>query len=134
MAGKLVNEGEHRFLDILFGSQAVDANLYLGLYENDTEPPETATLTDLTEQAVGLGYARIGLARGTWVVTDDHADYAQQIFTANGGAWGEQYGYFVCTCASGTAGKLIHVEHFSDGPYDVADTDSVKVTPKITAI
>jgi len=133
MAGKRTDEGEHRSLDILYGAQALDTTLYLGLYENNTEPAEAAALTDLTEQAVATGYARIALTRGTWSITADHADYAEQTFTANGGDWGNQYGYFICTVASGTAGILIYVEDFSDGPYDVTDGDSVKVTPKITA-
>lgn len=130
---KWVDEGENRVADILFGALAVDANLYLGLYENSTEPAENAMMTGITEQATGaLNYNRIALARGTWSITTDYAQYAQQTFTATGGAWGDQYGYFINTASTGTAGKLLCVEHFSNGPYNVQDGGSVKITPKIT--
>ena len=41
---KWVDQGENRVVDILFGAQAVDANTYLGMYTDSTEPGETATL------------------------------------------------------------------------------------------
>lgn len=129
---KWVDVGENRVANILFGAQAVDATLYMGLYENTTEPAEDVIMTGITEQAVGLGYGRIVLTRGTWTVTLDHADYAQQTFTATGGDWGAQYGYFINTAQTGTAGILMCVEHFSNGPYNVVDGGSVKITPKIT--
>jgi len=127
MAGKWVNEGEFRVANILFGSQAVDAQLYLGLYSDTSEPAETATVAGLTEVSAS-GYARIVLTRGSWSVSGDYASYAQQTFTASA-AWGNVYGYFICT-VSGT--KLLCVEDFSDGPYDVGNGDSIKVTPKVT--
>lgn len=129
---KWVNEGENRTANIIFGATAVDANLYMGLYTVPTsEPAETAVVNDLTEPLTG-GYARIALARGTWTVTADTATYAQQTFSPSGAGWGNVYGYFVCTTASGTAGKLIYVEHFSNGPYSVGDGDTVKITPSVT--
>src|SRR3972149_1032605 len=127
---KWVNEGETRTLQILFGSQAVDPNVYLGLYTNTTEPLEGDNLASISEPS-GFGYARKTLARGSWVITDDHADFAQQILTCVGGAWGNVYGYFIATSIDGS-GKLLCVEHFSNGPYNVQDGGSVKVTPKIT--
>jgi hypothetical protein len=127
---KWVDEGEHRTLDILFGSQPVDANVYLGLYTNNTEPVEGANLAAINEP-VGFAYSRKAMARGAWVITDDHADFAQQLFTATGGAWGNVYGYFIATSLDGS-GKLLCVEHFSNGPYNVQDGGTVKVTPKIT--
>ncbi len=127
---KFVNEGENRVVDILFGSQAVDDTLYLGIYTNETEPAEDATLASITEP-VGNGYARIVLARGTWVITADYAQYAQQTFTADGGNWGNCYGYFIATSSDGT-GKLLAVEQFSSGPFNTSDGDSIKITPKIT--
>ena len=126
---KWVDEGENRVADILFDDQAVDDHLYLGLYTDITEPAETDGLSDLTEED-GSGYARIRLDRGTWVITDDDADYAEQTFTASA-AWGLVYGYFIGTTPD-DSGKLLCVEHFSDGPYDVGNGDSIKITPKIT--
>jgi len=129
MAGKWCDEGEYRVADILFGSQAVDATLYLGLYKDVSEPAENATLAGLTEESAA-GYARIALARGSWVISGDAASFAQQTFTA-AAAWGLVYGYFVGTTPD-DGGKLLCVEDFSDGPYDVGNGDSIKVTPKIT--
>jgi len=129
---KWVDGGENRVANILFGSQAVDANLYLGLYTAPTsEPAETAVISTVTEPSGG-GYVRIALARGTWTVTDSAAAYAQQTFSPSGAAWGNVYGYFIATVSSGTAGVMMAVENFSDGPYSIGDGDSVKVTPTIT--
>jgi hypothetical protein len=128
---KWVNEGENRVADILFGSQAVDATLYLGLYTDLTEPAETITLATIAEET-GDGYARIALTRGAWTVTGDYATYAQQTFTADGGDWGNVYGYFICTTSSGTEGKILGVEHFTNGPYNIYNGDSIRISPKVT--
>jgi len=127
--GKWVDEGENRVADILFGSQAVDGTLYIGLYTNDPEPAETANLAALTEPSGG-GYARKALTRGSWTITGDHADYAQQVFTASGAAWGNVYGWFLATSLDGS-GKLLCVEHFP-APYNIQDGGSVTVVPKVT--
>lgn len=128
---KLVDEGENRILDILFGATAVDGTLYLGLYTDETEPAETAGLADLTEVS-GDDYARKSLSRGSWDVTADLASYAQQTFEA-GGEWGDVTGYFIGTSSDNT-GKLLFVEHFTNGPYPIYnDGDQIKVTPKVRA-
>jgi hypothetical protein len=127
---KWVDEGENRVLAILFGSTAVDATLYLGIYTNTTEPLETATLASLTEPS-GNNYARKSLSRGTWSVTADLASYAQQTFTASGGDWGACYGAFLATSSDGT-GKLLSVEHFGSSR-TINNGDSLKVTPNVRA-
>ena len=130
---KTVDEGETRVLGILFGSTPVDATLYLGLYTDATEPGETDGLADITELE-GDGYARVVLTRGSWVVEDDEASYAQQAFTA-GAVWGEGvYGYFIATTVDDT-GKLLFVEHFADGPYTISNIgDRILVTPKVSFV
>lgn len=128
---KLVDEGENRILDILLGGTAVDGTLYLGLYTDVTEPAETDGLANLTEVS-GTGYARKSLTRGSWDVTADLASYAQQTFEA-GGEWGDVTGYFIGTSSDNT-GKLLFVEHFTNGPYPIYnDGDQIKVTPKVRA-
>lgn len=128
---KLVDEGENRVLNILFGSQAVDSNTYLGLYTNTTEPAETANLAALTEPS-GNNYSRQTLARGSWTVTDDLASFAQQTFAATG-AWGNVYGYFIATSSDGS-GKLLFVEQFTNGPYNIQNNgDEIRVTPNVRA-
>ena len=127
---KLCDEGENRILNILFGSQAVDGTLYLGLYTDSTEPAETATIASLSEVS-GSGYARKTLTRGSWSVVADAASYAAQTFTASG-SWGTVYGYFICTSAD-DSGKLLFVENFTNGPYTMSTNDAVTVTPSVSA-
>lgn len=133
MAGKTVDEGENRLLNIIFEATEVE-NYYLGIYTAPSaEPAEDEVMTDLTEPS-GSGYVRLLLTRSTdWTVTADEAVAVQKTFTASGGAWGNCYGYFITTELTGTAGKLMWVENFSDGPYNIADGASVKVTVKIKA-
>ena len=127
---KWCDEGETNVLNIYLKNQAQNANLYLGLYTNSVEPAEDATLASLTEPS-GNGYGRQTIAPGDWTVSpSDTATAAQKTFTASGGAWGNVYGYFIATSVDGT-GKLLCVEHFTNGPYNVQDGGSVKVTPKI---
>jgi hypothetical protein len=128
---KWVDEGENWLLDVCFkkGTSA-PTNLYLGLYTNTTEPAETATLASLTEPSGG-GYARIAIAcGGDWTLSSDQITAAQKTFAASGAAWGNCYGYFIATTSDGS-GKLLAVEQFSDGPYNVVDGGSVKVTAKL---
>jgi hypothetical protein len=127
---KWCDEGETAIGNVFFKGSA-QPDIYLGLYENSVEPAEDATLASLTEQS-GSGYARIQLADGDWSESPIGTfTNTQKTFTASGGDWGDQYGYFLCDCASGTAGDLFAVEHFSDGPYAVNDGWSVKITPKV---
>ena len=126
---KFVDEGENRIANIILGATPVDSTLYLGLYKNTSEPSEDAVLTDLVEQS-GEGYTRIALSRGSWSIVADTSSYAEQTFTNVGDNWGTIYGYFISTTADNT-GKLLCVEDFSDGPYSVANGDSIKITPSI---
>lgn len=126
---KLVNEGEERIANVLFGSQSIDAVYYMGAYSNGSEPGETATLTDLTEIG-GNGYARKTLTRGAFSITDSIATYAEQTFTASGGDWGDVTGYFIANSAD-NSGQLMWVESFSGGAYNITDGSSLKITPSI---
>jgi hypothetical protein len=130
MAGKLVDQGEADILQVLFKNATQWGTVYIGLYENTTEPAETATLSNLTEET-GAGYARVAKSTATWTCTTTQATATTANFTATT-AWGSQYGYFICDVASGTSGNLLFVEHFSNGPYDVTNGSSVVITPKIT--
>jgi len=120
--------GENWTSNVLFGSRSPDSTLKIGLYTAPTyEPGETATLNDLTEPS-GNGYSRISLSRGSWTISGDTATYAEVTFTASGGNWGNVYGYFICTS---TDGLLLAAEQFANGPYNVTDGSSIKITPKI---
>lgn len=134
MAGKWCDEGETSVGDVYLKAGA-QPDFYLGLYKNTTEPGESDVMTNITEaQTPGSnGYNRIQLVDGDWTESPQGLfSNLQKTFTAAGAAWGDIYGYFITTAATGTAGKLIAVEHFSDGPYTVNDGWSVKVTPKVT--
>jgi hypothetical protein len=131
---KWVDQGEQDTLEVLFVATSPWTNTYLGMYTDSTEPGETATLpggaAPITEVS-GAGYSRKTLARGTWSRTGDYVQYAQQTFTASGGSWSNVYGYFIATTLDNT-GKLLCVEHFTGGPFNVPDGGSIKITPKIT--
>ena len=129
---KWCDEGEYDALEKYLKTQT----LYLGLYKVPTsEPGEAAVLEDLTEPDADDGYARIALAPANWTISETAPTQAvqpQKIFTCAGTAWGNTYGYFITNVETGTEGKLIAVEQFSDGPYNVTDGLPVKVTPKVT--
>ena len=130
MAGIMHDEGENRTLNILFEATAVE-NYELRLFTAPTiAPGETDAFAAFTEPS-GNGYALELLTRGTdWGVVDDLATAVEKTFTASGGNWGNVYGYFVTVV---TTHEVMFSELFSDGPYNVVDGGSVKVTAKITA-
>jgi hypothetical protein len=135
MSGKWCDEGESSVGNVYLKAGA-QPDYYLGLYNNSTEPAEDAIMSSgITEvDVVGShGYARIQLGDADWTESPQGVfTNLQKTFTASGGDWADAYGYFITTTATGTAGLLIAVEHFSDGPYVVNDGWSVKVTAKIT--
>jgi hypothetical protein len=130
---KLTNEGENNVLNTYLKGVA-RGDLYLGLYTDAAEPAEAITLATISELPEGVnGYDRIALDDGDWAVVDDLATNVQKTFTAAGGDWGNAYGYFICNVITGVVGKVLFVEHFSDGPYNVLNGLSVLVTPAIQA-
>ncbi len=133
MSGKLVNEGEIDIISWYLKNSQISRgadSLYLGLYLDTTEPEEDITLATITELAL-TGYARIQLNDADWSGAADVATNLAKIFTA-GEDWGNVYGYFICNVSTGTAGEIIFVEHFSTGPFNVADTKTIEITPTIT--
>ncbi len=135
MAGKLVNEGRTYFglVAVKNGTQRGANSWYLGLYLNTTEPLITATLASgLTELAL-TGYARIQLNDVDWTNVLGVVTNILKTFTA-GENWGDVYGYFVTDVASGSGGDLIGVEHFSTGPFNIANTKTLDVTAELTII
>ena len=125
------DEGENRVLNILLGDTPVDGAYYLGLYKNVVQPTESARLADLIEPS-GFGYTRKPLARGlaNWTISGDEASYSEQTFLAQGGDWGDIYGYFITTAMTGTGGKLMGLEHLGSA-FPVLNGKGIKVTPKI---
>lgn len=129
---KLCDEGETNLLEVYLANQT----LYLGLYMDNAEPGEADTLTSISE-ASGGDYARKTLAAGiggdpNWTVAGDLGSRPEEVWTFTG-AVGNVYGYFLATSVD-DSGKLVAVEHFSDGPYNIQNNgDQIKVTPKVRA-
>ncbi|MBT8085983.1 MAG: hypothetical protein KJN72_12210 [Woeseia sp.] len=135
MAGILPDEGENLVLELLIDRVLTDrdADLELGLFTNTTAP-ETITEATVTEPTGG-SYARKTLTDATWTGdgTDSRA-YAQQTFTATGGAYtGSVYGYFIATKSAGGTQRLVAIEVDPNGPYTFAENDTYDITPNITA-
>lgn len=128
MAGTWHDQGENRVLNILFEATVVE-NYEIRLFTAPAStPPESAVYTDFTQPS-GNGYVAATLTRGTdWSVAGDEATALQKTFTAAGGSWGNVYGYFICVP---TSHEVMCSEIFSDGPYNIVDGGSVKVTTKI---
>ena len=127
MGGIWPTEGVTEILGVFFKGVTVPT-LYLGLYSYSGNYPNVAlTLADLQEPGDGgltTGYARIALTTGDFTQVDGQVTAAVQTFTA-GANWGSVDGWFLTDCASGTAGKLLVIEQFSDGPYIVNNGGTV---------
>lgn len=142
MAGFRPDEGEALSLNMILMATNVatfatnadrGADLELGLFTN-AAPAETITEATITEPT-GTGYARINLTDASWTGSADSRAYAQQTFTGGAGGWtGSIQGYFIATIpdGSGTA-RLLVVEVDASGPYTIAENDTYKITPNITA-
>jgi hypothetical protein len=118
----LHDEGEQAILSAYFatalsGYGAPPSNLYLGL-DARASLNETDTLTSLSGEPSGNGYARQALSTaGTGVsgqdfyITQPAAYYQAQsktvTFTCSTSAWSGVTKLFLCTAAAGTTGKLI---------------------------
>lgn len=133
MAGFTPNEGETLIAQLIHQRIHADrdAGLELGLFTN-AAPDETITEATITEPTGG-GYARIDLTDASWDVTGALASYAQQTFTATGGAMtGSIQGYFIATKSAAGTQRLLYVEVDGNGPYTMNENDTYKITPNIT--
>lgn len=135
MFNALLDEGEQDILDIVFRDATEPSSFYVGLC--NSTPGETTTLTTLSNEASGSGYARIALARnGTdWpTLALASGDYQLtslvKTFTASGGTIGPVTNAFLCTVASGTSGKLYATVALST-TRTLADGESLSVTLNI---
>lgn len=132
MALLVPNQGEQITLEALLNKTAPQ-DLDLCLYKSNTTPAETDTEATYTA-ADFTGYAVIQLTAANWTVTPGaptSGAYAQQTFTSSAGSQNQNvYGYYL---KQRTSGKLVWVERFSDGPYNIVNNgDAIKVTPNIT--
>lgn len=107
------DEGEQFVCQVVFSeAQEVPTAYYQGL-DNRTTLAEADTLTDLVSEPSTNGYARqaVNSDATDWTVSQDSGDYQAAsktvTFNATGGSWGPVQALFLCTVATGTAGKLL---------------------------
>jgi hypothetical protein len=129
----LADEGEANILDVYFRNQNAPAQFYLRLY--NTTPTETSTLSSLTGEPSGNGYAAQLVERSTvgWpTLALDAGDYQltskEVTFSASGGSWGPVT-YCVLATTSDNTGKLISFVALSQSRTLQAG-ESLKVTMK----
>lgn len=133
MAGFTPNEGETLIGQAIFQRIHTDrdATLELGLF-TDAAPGETITEATITEPGGG-GYARITLTDASWSVTGGVASYAQQTFTASGSDYtgNTVQGYFIASVSAGGTQRILVIEVDGNGPYDINENDTYKITPSV---
>lgn len=112
----LHDEGEQAILSAYFDTDlatfgAPPVNLHIGL-DNRTTLAEADTLASLVTEPTTGGYARKAVSTATGFTLAQPADFYRATsltvsFTATGGNIGSVLNRFLCTAASGTAGKLL---------------------------
>jgi hypothetical protein len=129
----LADEGEANILDVYFRNQNAPTQFYLRLY--NSTPTETSTLSSLTGEPSGNGYAAQLVERSTvgWpTLALDAGDYQltskEVTFSASGGSWGPVT-YCVLATTSDNTGKLISFVALSTSRTLQAG-ESLKVTMK----
>jgi len=131
MSLTVVDQAEAIILKLITNKLTTTEDLVLRLFTNNLTVAETNTESSVTE-ASGNGYSAITLTGASWTVSGTaptQIAYAQQTFTFTG-ALGNVYGYYLTQASSG---KMIVVEKFSDGPYNIQNNgDTIKITPQIT--
>ncbi len=125
---KFVNEGRNDVAVKYF--KGAYLMLYMGLYTNTAEPDVDATLTSGLTELAGAGYSRAEVSADDWTAVVNVITNIQKVFTA-AGSWANVYGYFLATTADNT-GKLVYVEHFSNGPYNIINGNTVRPKPIVT--
>ena len=127
----LADEGEELMLDAFFRDAAEPTNFYLRLF-NDT-PAETDSLSDLTGEPSGNGYAAVTITRDAtgWPTLElDSGDWQvvskSCVFLADGGTIGPVI-YAVLATSTDSSGKLVAYNALST-TRTLMDGDSLTVT------
>lgn len=131
MALVFPDQGENIALEAIVNKTAPQ-NLVLRLFQSNTTPAESDTEATYTE-ATFTGYSAVTLTGSSWgAASGGTIAFAQQTFTSSAGSQNQNvYGYYLTQV---TSGKLVYVERFSDGPYNIVNNgDAIKVTPTISA-
>lgn len=130
---QMVDNGELIALKALLGVQAQTEDLVVGLFVSNITPADTDTAATYTAiEAVGGGYGRKALAKGTWVVTANPVTYPAQTWTFTGPLNNSAvvYGYFILRA---TTLDLVYAENFGSGFQPVAVNDALTVNLQLGA-
>ena len=128
MAIKISPDGAENILKYVAGVTAATETLVLKLFSSNTTPGPLTVLGDFTE-VTGGGYAAKTLSAGQWTVSGNSASTTAQLFTFTS-AIGQIYGYYL---VGATSGKLIALERFISGPYNIAASgDTLTVTATLS--
>lgn len=126
----LADEGESSILDTYFRATSSPTAFYVRLF-NDT-PTETDSLSDLTGEPSGNGYASATIERsivGFPTLESDSGDYQvvskQVTFTASGGEW-SAVTYAVLSTTTDNTGKLVAYVALSQAR-TLADGESLRI-------
>lgn len=129
MALIVPNSAEDIFLQYIT-NKVTPESLRLKLFTNNRTPLEDDDETDYIE-ASGNGYVAVTLTPASWTIVQGdptEASYPEVTFLFTG-ALGNVYGYYV---VGGTSGKLMWVENFSSGPFNIQNNgDQINVTVKM---
>jgi hypothetical protein len=124
------NASEQLIAEMIVNKTAAQ-NLTLRLFTNKYTPTELTTEANLVE-ASGFGYSSFALTAASWsIVLGNPSTFTYPLHTFSfSGALGNVYGWYLTQT---TSGKLLCVERFVDGPYQVASgLDTIDVTPSFT--
>lgn len=132
----LADEGEQDILDVYFRALTAPTSFYVGLL--NSTPTDTTTLSTMSNEPSGNGYARQQITRNNtgWpTLALDSGDYrvvsTVETFTASGGSIGPVTYSFLCTnAASGTSGKFLTYTALSEAR-TMANGESLEVTTRI---
>jgi len=133
---RLHDQGEANIGQVYLRNQAHNANLFLGLYTNATQPIQADTMVQVTEVSGG-GYARITLPPADWAQQGGQTgeggtrfDQPQRVWTFSA-AVGNVTGYFITTASTGTASPLVMSEHFPAAVNVNQAGFEVRITPRV---
>lgn len=128
-SNNLTDEGESDFIDVYFNDQAVRSTLYIRGFNYSIN--ETSTLTTISSEETGSGYAALSYTRGTdWTHNNSQANGTTKSWTATG-TWNGIRSLAIATVSTGTAGLLIAYVNLNSVRV-LAVGESLDITPTVT--
>lgn len=128
----VLNTGQDLLLNNTFGN-TVGADHYLGIMEEVSVPPVTATLGSGITEISGTGYARIQMVKGVdFTVSGNVAVGVQKEFTVGAGGWNNVNGWFLADAI--TAGTATLAGIFTGAEQgNRIENDLIRITVRVNA-